>query len=64
MLSAKLDQPFDPILSKSKDKIDKKNKISKKMFETKEYEFVTMLGCDFNFSNPMVFVERYLRILS
>lgn len=65
LLAAKLDQPVQPSFARMIIHLSEEDKelVSKEILTDLEQDIITRFGFEFNFSGPIEFINRYLRIL-
>jgi len=65
LLAAKLDQPVQPSFARMIVHLSEEDKkfVSKAVLTDLEQDIITRFGFEFNFSGPMEFINRYLRVL-
>jgi len=65
LLAAKLDQPVQPSFARMIVHLSEEDKKvgSKAVLTDLEQDIITRFGFEFNFSGPMEFINRYLRVL-
>ena len=65
LLAAKLDQPVQPSFARMIVHLSEEDKkfVNKAVLTDLEQDIITRFGFEFNFSGPMEFINRYLRVL-